>query len=380
MFTKKFSKMRIMRMYVKWKTDIFASILGLLGVVILAIGLYYVGFWGVYGIKYCYHAYVLDDLHDMYNYNLSINGDYRFYENGPHSYVMQNRTRKKVLKNINWLSGIGKEDSLMCFAQNGFRGYFNQNTGLVAIPADRYRKAWVFSEGLAAVMEQDSILKFIDPTGEVVIDKKFRYASLPDQQGYLFKNGYCPVRGDNHKWGLIDRTGKWAVIPEYDNIIPTRKDYWVVDSNGKKGVLNDLLEVVVNPSYKRVLVADYGIEVLKEDYTRQLMSFDGVILKGFMYTDVRDLYYKSKVVDPDLEEYEWELSPYKAYQTTYTSQDSVKVGLLGPDGLPITPPIYTSIEALNANCFRCFYDESGHYYEGEGLSVLINKKGLVIGK
>ena len=153
-----------------------------------------------------------------------------------------------------------------------------------------------------------------------------------------------------------------------------------MDSNGKKGVLNDLLEVVVNPSYKRVLVADYGIEVLKEDYTRQLMSFDGVILKGFMYTDVRDLYYKSKVVDPDLEEYEWELSPYKAYQTTYTSQDSVKVGLLGPDGLPITPPIYTSIEALNANCFRCFYDESGHYYEGEGLSVLINKKGLVIGK
>ena len=168
MLTKK-TKMRILRKYVKWKTDILAGILGLLCIVILAFGLYYISSWGVYGIKYCYHAYILDDLFDMYNYKTEINGDYTFYENGQHSYVMQYKSRKKVLKNINWLSGIGKNDSLMCFAQNGFRGFFNKNNGQVVIPADRYVRAWVFSEGIAAVMEKDSILKFINPNGKVLL-------------------------------------------------------------------------------------------------------------------------------------------------------------------------------------------------------------------
>lgn len=36
MTTKKFSKMRIMRMYVKWKTDILVYLLGLLGIAMIA--------------------------------------------------------------------------------------------------------------------------------------------------------------------------------------------------------------------------------------------------------------------------------------------------------------------------------------------------------
>jgi len=378
MTTKKYSKMRIMRMYVKWKNDILVRLMGLLGVVMLSVGLYYVGFWTVYGIRYCYHAIVLDDLHDSYNYSMAISEDLCFYENGAHSYVKDVKTGKKVLKDVSWLSGIGKKDSLMCFSKKGYRGFLNRNNGQVVIPADHYRKAWVFSEGVAAVMEQDSVLKFINPEGEVVIDKEFRYAPLPEGQGYLFKNGYCPIMGKNHRWGLIDMSGKWTVIPEYDSIIPTLRYYWVISKDGKQGLLDEQLAILVKPTYRRVLVANYGIELLNGDYTRQLMDFDGTIQEGNMYTDVRDLYYKSKVTDPTIDEYEWELSPFKVYQTTYSSEDSLKVGLLGPDGKPVTPPIYLSIEALGADCFRCFYDVPGHYYEGEGLSVLIDKNGRVI--
>ena len=68
-------------------------------------------------------------------------------------------------------------------ARAGYRGYWNYNTGKLEIPANHYVKAWIFSEGLAAVMEPDSTLRFINPMGEVVIDKQFRYAPMADNRG-----------------------------------------------------------------------------------------------------------------------------------------------------------------------------------------------------
>jgi hypothetical protein len=266
----------------------------------------------------------------------------------------------------------------LCFAKGGFRGFFNKKTGQVDIPADRYRKAWLFSEGLAAVMDGDSTLKFINPAGEVIIDRPFKYADLPDGRGYLFKNGYCVMQGANQLWGLIDKQGKWVVVPEYDDIEYTDKQCWICYKNGMQGLLNDSLRLVAKPEYLEVLVTDNGIEVLKEDYTRQLLSFNGDILERCMYTDIEHLYYESEVTDPDYEEYDYTLSPYMVYQTTYSSRGPIKVGLMGPDGIPVTPPLYSSIEAVNADCFRCFYDEAGEYSVGEGASVLINKKGQVI--
>ena len=58
----------------------------------------------------------------------------------------------------------------------------------------------------------------------------------------------------------------------------------------------------------------------------------------------------------------------------YTGGNS-KVGLLGPDGVPVTQPLYHHIKAVNANVFRCFYTDP---YSDTSLSVLINTKGQVI--
>ena len=380
MATKKFSKMRFLRMCVKWKGT-FLFIVGLIILFFIGMGVYRIGCWGIYCAKYCYHAYIADDMYSICNSTERISFGYRFCENGSHGYIENARTGKKVLKDVNWIAGLqNDEDTLLCFASHGYRGYLNRNTCQVVIPADRYRKAWVFSEGVAAVMESDSILKFINTAGDIVIDKQFRYAQLPHHRGYLFKNGYCPVNRANLKWGLIDKEGKWAVIPDYDDIEATEKKCWICYKNGKQGLLDESLQLVIAPLYSEILVTDNGVEVLKEDYTRQLLDFNGNVIERYMFTDIRELYYKSGTVDPLLEDYEYTLSPFKEYQTTYSSTSPVKVGLLGPDGIPVTPPIYISIEAVNADCFRCFYDEPGRYYEGEGASVLINKKGQVIEK
>jgi len=369
--------MRFLRMCVKWKGT-FQFIFGLFILFFIGMGVYHVGRWSINGVKYCYHAFVLDDLNSIYNYCEHINNSYWFYENGSHGWIEETRTGKRVLQDVCWVVGMqNHEDTLLCFASHGYRGYLNKNTCQVVIPANRYRKAWVFSEGLAAVMEEDSTLKFINPAGEVVIDKQFKYAPIKPYRGYLFKNGYCPIRGFNHQWGLIDKEGKWAVLPEYDDIVFTEKKFWICYKDGKQGLLNDSLRLVVNPEYLEVLVSIDGIEVLKEDYTRQLLDYKGKIIEHFVYTDVRDIYYKSGAEDPTVDEYEYELSPYKEYQTTYTSTTPIRVGLMGPDGRPITPPLYRAIEGVNAKCFRCFYDESCSS-EGECSSVLINEKGQVI--
>ena len=346
---------------------------------VFGVGVYHIGCKGFYVAKYCYHAYIKKDMYDMYNYSTWLGGKYIFYENGSHSYVRSRRSEEKVLEDICWITQpYADNDSLLCFASQGYRGYLNLNTGKVVVPANNYVKAWIFSEGLAAVMEPDSTLVFINPMGEVVIDKQFKYAPMAADRGYLYKNGYCPMAGINNLWGLIDKQGRWAVIPQYDDIKYTEKNCWICYKDGCQGVLNDSLRVVVSPEYRDVLVTENGIEVLRQNYTRQLLDFNGKILEKFMFTDVRDLYYKSGVTDPCADEYEYTLSPFKEYQTTYSSSSPIKVGLLGPDGIPVTPPLYLSIEAVNAECFRCFYDESGDYYEGEGASVLINKKGQVI--
>lgn len=371
--------MRFLRMCVKCK-GAFQIVFGLICFFFIGLCVYHIGRWSINAVGYCYHAYILDDLDCSYNYSVKIGRDFVFYENGSHGFIENASKGKRILKNVWWVAGADTEDSLLCFASKSYRGYFNRNSGKVVIPADRYLKAWLFSEGLAAVMEKDSIIRFIDPQGKIIIDTQLRYAERPAGCGYVFKNGYCPMRGFNGRWGLINKQSRWAVEPEYEDIDMTRMKYWKCEKDGKQGLLNDSLRLVLTPDYREVLVTDNGIEILKEDYTRQLLDFNGTLLEPCMYTDIRDLYYKSGVVDPNCEEYEYELSPYKEYQTTYSFSGTLRVGLMGPDGRPVTPPLYSSIEAVNKDCFRCIYDEVGHYYEGERASVLINANGQVINK
>lgn len=60
---------------------------------------------------------------------------------------------------LKWVSGASGNDSLVVYALQGKRGYIDVNTGRIAINAEEneYRKAWVFSGGLAAVMKDGKI-------------------------------------------------------------------------------------------------------------------------------------------------------------------------------------------------------------------------------
>ena len=129
-------------------------------------------------------------------------------------YVFNSLTREKTIKDVKWIATPKGRDSLVCF-NNGRRGYFNMNTGRVVVEP-KYEHAWVFSEGLASVVE-NGFIKFIDATGKVVIDKPLAYR--PYRDGYVFENGYCVIRTDDGEFcGLMDKTGRMVLPMEYDAI------------------------------------------------------------------------------------------------------------------------------------------------------------------
>ena len=98
------------------------------------------------------------------------------------------------------------------------RGYINVNTGRIVIDAEvnDYRKAWVFSEGLAAVKRAGKV-GFINVENEVVIPFQFDYSYKCRMWdfAYLFHNGYCIMTNKSGDLGLIDKGGNWVVEPGF---------------------------------------------------------------------------------------------------------------------------------------------------------------------
>ena len=375
MSIKKKIKTRLLRLWVTVRAELMHWCIALLIGFIFLVGVYRSAQWCLYMGKNAYHAYILNDLYDCYSDSYDLSDELRFYDNGPHSYIRDKKTHEKVVEDIFWVAGRATEDTLLCFAKDGYRGYLNRHTGEVVIPADHYRKAWVFSEGLAAAMGDDSMLVFIDTAGKVQVDTKTKFSSKEEGHGFLFHGGYCALTGPNDLWGLIDRQGNWAVEPQYDDLYSVGKSFWMVKEGHRRGMLDGSLRVVAEPVYKEVILRNEGIEVLKEDYTRQLLSFDGRLLHAFTYTNVKALSYKAGCENGFEEDYTWELAPCKAYYTTYEEDDSARVGLLSPDGIPLTPPVYREITAINEHCYRGYFD---YAYDNEGLSVLLDNKGQVI--
>lgn len=85
-------------------------------------------------------------------------------------------------------------------------------TGKIIAPY-QFIRASDFSEGLAAVKDENGKCGYIDITGEIVIPCQFKDARA-------FSNGLAPVYGDENGWGYIDSTGKVVIPYQFINANP----------------------------------------------------------------------------------------------------------------------------------------------------------------
>ncbi|MBQ9436526.1 MAG: WG repeat-containing protein [Bacteroidales bacterium] len=245
-------------------------------------------------------------------------------------------TKEVIVKDIDWshYSSSTEEPPIVLFAKNGKRGFCNIATGKVIVEPTTYTKAWIFSEGLAAV-EKDGFIGFVDANGNLAINFKFSYRGNPLTE-FVFHNGHCVVADSSNKIGVIDKKGRWLIKPSYDNI-ELAKDYAIVYTDG--------------------------------DFKKQI-DFNGNVLQDGIIDDINDLYYDVKYTNAQTGEPNVGSAKNNDY---YEYRVGSYSGLIDSQGNIITPPIYTDISCLTPTLFKARLQD--------WISiVIIDNKGNVLSK
>ena len=275
-------------------------------------------------------------------------------------------TGEVIAKDIDWIALPADEDSLIVYSKDDKRGYINRFSGEIAIPA-KYSKAWVFSGGVAAVAEGDSVY-FIDHSGKAVNNKKFAYN--PKNHGYVFHGDYCAMAVDDGLMGLIDRNGNWAVEPKYQWIISEANNFWRAregdSQTGLRYALNDRAELVTEIGYPEITISeDFGIIATLPNHLQVSYGFDGTKSDKFLCRDLEKMYY-----DKD----EWDEEGNKIIDATtlmrYRMSDGYE-GLCTVDGDIITEPIYWEIAPITKDTYLCKYKDAS-------AGVIVNSKGEIV--
>ena len=232
---------------------------------------------------------------------------------------------------FDWTSS-SPNDSLGVFCTDGKRGYYNSYTGKIVVPA-QYRRAWVFSEGLAAV-QKNGMIGFINRKGEVVIPFRYPYHGNPLSE-FVFDNGHCIVADTTGKCGIIDRKGEWIIQPKYDNI-DAYDEYVIASSAG----------------------------------VRKQLTYDEKVINSFVVDNITELTY---TVEERYENREGEIIYLEKEVKTglFSYRVGGRCGLMDSNCRRLTEPLYSKIIAVNKNLYRALLLDS--YSE-----VILNSRGEVM--
>ena len=232
---------------------------------------------------------------------------------------------------FDWTSA-SPNDSLGVFCSNGKRGYYNSYTGKIVIPA-QYRRAWVFSEGLAAVQKNGQI-GFLNRRGEIAIPFKFPYHGNPLSE-FVFQNGHCIVADTTGKCGVINRKGEWVIQPKYDNI--DAYDEYVIASSA-------------------------GI--------RKQMTYEEKIINSFVVDNICALTY-TETERYENREGELVFLENEVKTGLFSYKVGGRCGLMDSNCRRLTEPLYSRIIAVDKNMYRALLLDN--YSE-----VIINARGEVM--
>ena len=273
-------------------------------------------------------------------------------------------TGKYITPAFENLHEVSVKDTLTVFFQKNKRGFLDVYTGKIVIPA-QYERAWIFSEGLGAVVK-DGKLGFINKTGEAVIPFRFNWH---DRAGnicdFLFHDGYCAVFDTSGKQGIIDKNGEWVVQPEYDGIGSLNYGCRVVFKGLKYGLLDRNFQEVFPVEYDNIVLKNTGIIVRKGSGQKLYAYDDKTILQPFVYDATYDLHYNSGKVNEAGDDI-YVISDYRGFII------GGKSGLMDRNGRVVIPAIYEGIKAIGNDLFSCEIADFSYYY------ITINSKGEVI--
>lgn len=247
-------------------------------------------------------------------------------------YIINPVTTHIIVEDIDWYNYADNKDSIILFAKNGKRGFCNILTNKIIVEPTTYTRAWMFSEGLAAV-EKDGYIGFVNTDGKFAIACKYPYRGNPLTE-FVFHDGHCVVADTSNKLGVIDSKGHWVLKPQYDGI---------------------------------KLAKDYAIVYTKGDFKKQI-DYNGNVLQEGIIDNINDIYYDASYIDNDSGEPESGRALNLEY---YEYVVGHFVGLINSKGQFLTPPIYTYIIGITPTLF-CATLQDGY------SKVFINQNGQVV--
>lgn len=216
-------------------------------------------------------------------------------------------TGKALSRDYLWIASAPRANETLPYAvfcdRDGRRGYLDARTGKEVI-AGRWTRAWNFSEGKGAVVDDEARLGFIGPDGTYVIPPSFRYRSGVD---VLFRNGYCPVSGENGLLGFIDTAGGWVHPPSFKVVRPAGEDAWLVQGNEGWGLLGRDLAWLSPPVSEtiRPLPGKERLAYFTEGGVKQLRTFQGEVIEPFVVDSAMPLYPDENTPDGTPTEFLW---------------------------------------------------------------------------
>ncbi|MBO7481116.1 MAG: WG repeat-containing protein [Bacteroidales bacterium] len=358
---------RILNISLKWQ---------IIGILLIAVGVFATVKF-LFDTAVDWYDVIKSDRYYVSNY-IGDNYEVHNYYDG-HKSIAESETNHIVLEDIEWVNG-DDSDSLWVVAKDERRAYFNSQSGQLETPFV-YRKAWRYSEGLAAVVDENHLLRFIDPQGNPAFKHTFFY-NQERYYDYLFHNQMCPIVDSFGKVGMIDKTGKWIVEAKYDSIAfvnDTEHGYWSLMRGDSLMVIGSMGRTIIDmtPGHQLNITSDGSLEIWHELRPGKLYDTLGNILENQTYWNVKNIENYE-----EYGEYEGKSTDILVYYTDYEH-----CGLLSPDGQILTDAKYNDIESISPNLFRAKYDivsGDGDYLFYDSyptIFVLLNNKGeLVEGK
>lgn len=215
---------------------------------------------------------------------------------------------------------------------------------------------------MAAVVDSNSRLRFIDPQGNLAFARSFEYYRKHTLD-YVFKKELCPIYDTMGHIGLIDKHGEWVVAPVYDSMAYVGT-YWSLMRGDSLSVVDSTGRTIIGmrPGQQLNITDDGDLEVWQSLRPACLYNKDGKIVAKQTYWNISQLvYYENEKEIP---------TGLLVYQTCFQ-----RSGLITPDGQVLTDAIYSDIEAFGKSLFRAAYDcNFGTSY------VLLNSKGELVEK
>lgn len=204
--------------------------------------------------------------------------------------IFNTLTQKYTIRDIDWVSSQSSNSDIAVFCRHDKRGFFDINTGEVVIKP-QYQRAWVFGENVAAVVK-DNKFGFVNDKNETVIP--FQYVYNDDTFKYfdcIFRNEYCLMLNDDGLYGFIDKSGKWVVKPQFEEVYTDYDDYYIIVLDGKYGLLDNSLNTLFATEYDYISVTDCQCFNLAQDGRMKCVDIEGNVIYPFVYDSFSYLYY-----------------------------------------------------------------------------------------